>query len=57
MNYYWFMIKMNFIFYFYLVRLLVYVDILKWWGDGGGGGLLEVKVFKNYLGNGLYVWS
>lgn len=51
------MIKMNFIFYFYLVRLLVYVDILKWWGDGGGGGLLEVKVFKNYLGNGLYVWN
>lgn len=26
-------------------------------GETEGGGLLEVKAFKNYSGNGLYVWS
>lgn len=56
-NYYWLMTKVNFIFHFPLVRLLVYANISKWWGDGGKGGGVEVKAFRNYSGNGLYVWN
>lgn len=26
-------------------------------GGRGGGGGVEVKAFRNYSGNGLYVWS
>lgn len=52
-NYYWLMTKMNFIFHFPLVRLLVYANISKWWGDGGkggGGGSKSLqKLFRQWI--------